>query len=229
MLETTTGAKKGPTRYIRRKIGLFAFLLPFFLVVVPGMAVGHPHAWIDLRSTVILDDAGQAIAIEQEWLFDPFYTVFVMEEAGRDATAQKQALTDLARTNLKNLRDYDYFTEVRANGVKATLGTVREFESELRGDRLWMRFVVPLVDPIDPKASRLSFAVFDPTYYAEILHLEGDIIVFQGPTGSGCFGRIVPPNPNPEAVLLAQALDRGAAPDDTLGRIFAEWVEVTCK
>lgn len=44
-----------------------------------------------------------------------------------------------------------------------------------------------------------------------------------------CFGRIVPPNPTTEAVLLAQAMDRDATPDATLGSVFAERVEVTCR
>ena len=38
----------------------------------------------------------------------------------------------LAKFNLKNLRAHDYFTEVRVGGLEAALGTVSEFESELR-------------------------------------------------------------------------------------------------
>jgi ABC-type uncharacterized transport system substrate-binding protein len=192
-------------------------------------AVAHPHAWIDLRSTVVLDAAGRVIAIEQEWLFDQFYTVLVTEELSGAAGTRAEALKALARSNLQNLRSYDYFTEVHAGGTKVPLGTVSEFESELRKGRLWMRFVVPLATPIDPTERALAFAIFDPTYYIEMLHLPGDMIAFRGAGAGGCFGRIVPPNPTTETVLLAQAMDRNATPDATLGSVFAERVEVTCR
>lgn len=189
-------------------------------------AVAHPHAWIDVRSTVLLDDDGRVTAIEQQWLFDRLYTVFATEGL---SGVRGNALKALARSNLDNLRAHDYFMVVRAGGAKIATGTVSEFESELRKGRLWMRFVVPLATPVDPIKRALTFAVFDPTYYVEILHLQGDVVAFRGPRSGGCFGRIVPPNPTTEAVLLARAMDRDATPDATLGSVFAERVEVTCR
>jgi ABC-type uncharacterized transport system substrate-binding protein len=210
------------------KSGFLALL--FMLTGASGTpAVAHPHAWIDLRSTVVLDAAGRVTAIEQQWLFDQFYTVFATEGLSGAAGTRAEALKALTRSNLQNLRSYDYFTEVRSGGAKVALGTVSEFESELREGRLWMRFVVPLATPVDPTERALAFAVFDPTYYIEILHLQGDVVAFRGAGTGGCSGRIVPPNPTTEAVLLAQAMDRDATPDATLGSVFAERVEVTCR
>ena len=114
------------------------------------------------------------------------------------------------------------------DGRKLNLDTVVEYESELRNGRLWMRFVVPFSQPVDATASRLSYAVYDPTYYIEILHLKDDVIAFRGPAGGRCSGTVVPPNPTTETVMLAQALDRNAKPDNALGRLFAERVKVTC-
>ena len=187
-------------------------------------AAAHPHVWIDLRGTVVLDAKGHVTAIEQEWLFDPFYTVFATE----GLSGAEEALTSLASENLKNLRSHDYFTEVRVGGAKAPLGTVSEFESELRDGRLWMRFVVPLVTAIDPAKQAITYAVFDPTYYIEILHLEDDVVAFRGADGAGCSGLIVPPAPTMDAVMLAQAMDRDAKPDTALGGVFAERVKVSC-
>ena len=223
-------ARGGLIRILRSLTSaLFALIFCFAAGSSPARA--HPHAWIDLRSTVVLDAAGRVTAIEQHWLFDPFYTVFATEGLPGAAATRADALTRLARSNLQNLRSYDYFTEVRAGGAKVALGTVSEVESELREGQLWMRFVVPLAAPVDPTEQALTFAVFDPTYYIEILHLQGDVVAFRGGGGeaAGCSGRIVPPNPTIDAVLLAQAMDRDATPDATLGRVFAEQVEVTCR
>ncbi len=207
----------------------YAILIASALLCMLNPAISHPHSWIDLRSTVVLDGNGQVIAIEQEWLFDDFYSIFVTEDVSQTAADQKKALTDLAETNLNNLREYDYFTEVRIGGAKAKLDVVREFESELRNGRLWMRFVVPLAEPVDLSAKLLSFAVYDPTYYVEILHLEGDVVAFKGGGVAQCTGQVIRPKPSFEMVSLAQALDRDAEPDNTLGRMFAEQVEVSCR
>ena len=209
---------------------LTALLLALALLTAPaGGALAHPHAWIDLRSTVILDDQGRAVAIEQEWLFDEFYSMFVMDGLVEGENAEVGSLMELARRNLENLREYDYFTTVRAGGEKVALETVEDYESEMRGARLWMRFVVPLARPVDPRGDPLEFSVYDPTYYIEMLHLEGDVVAFRGAESGGCYGEIVPPDPDPETVALAQALDRNAQADSSLGRIFAEQVRVACR
>ncbi len=211
--------------------GLTKALLALMVCFAAGSspARAHPHAWIDLRSTVVLDAAGRVTAIEQQWLFDQFYTVFITEELSGAAGTRAEALTALTRSNLQNLRAHNYFTEVRVAGAKVALGTVSEFEGELREGRLWMRFVVPLATPVDPTERALAFAVFDPTSCIEILHLQGDVVSFRGVKADDRSGRIVPLNPTTEAVLLAQAMDRNATPDATLGSIFAERVEVRCR
>ena len=78
----------------RLKSGVLAVLL---MLAGSGsiLAEAHPHVWIDLRSTIVLDENGHVIGIEQEWLFDYFYTVFSVDGVVSDA--QKKALTALAR------------------------------------------------------------------------------------------------------------------------------------
>ncbi|MBM3506026.1 MAG: DUF1007 family protein [Alphaproteobacteria bacterium] len=209
--------------------GGFLALL-FMLAGASGVpAVAHPHAWIDLRSTVVLDAQGRVVAIEQQWLFDEFYTAFALDGQKTLADDRDPRLVELARVNLENLRPYGYFTEVRADGAKVTLGTVKEFETALRCGRLWLRFIVPLDRPLDPRKDRVNFSVFDPTYYIEMLHLKDDVIAFHGVGANACYGRITPPNPTTETVMLAAALDRGAKADNTLGALFAETVEVQCQ
>jgi ABC-type uncharacterized transport system substrate-binding protein len=209
--------------YYLKTLTLVIFLIALGSGWTPAAA--HPHVWIDLRSTVVLNAKGHVTAIEQEWLFDPFYTVFATE--GLSGTAE--ALNLLASESLQNLRSHDYFTAVRVNGTKATLGAVSEFASELREGRLWMRFVLPLATAVDPTEQALTFAVFDPTYYIEILHLQDDVVAFRGADAAGCSSLIVPPTPTLESVMLSRAMDLDAEPDTALGGVFAERVEVTCQ
>ena len=193
------------------------------------IAHAHPHAWIELRSTILLDAAGRVSGIEQEWLFDEFYSLFATEEVSKASGSPAEALRALARENLNNLHEYDYYTEAQASGARVKFDKVSEFETEMRGARLWMRFVVPVVTRVNPAASAFSFSIFDPTYYIEIRHAGGDAIAVRNTKAGDCLSRLQPPRPTAEAMLMAQAMDRNATPDATLGKIFAERVHITCQ
>jgi ABC-type uncharacterized transport system substrate-binding protein len=197
-------------------------------LVGAGDARAHPHAWIDLRTRVIMNDEGRLAALELEWLFDDFYTAYIAEEFAEEGRPASEFLPEVASTNLANLAEYDYFTDVRLDGERLPLGEVSGAATGLREKRLWLRFEVPLVEPVDPDSGRLTFAVYDPTYYIEILYLEGEIIGFTGPGAEACVGRIVPPNPSFEAIARASALDATESGGDELGELFAETVVVEC-
>ncbi|WPZ35746.1 DUF1007 family protein [Thalassobaculum sp. OXR-137] len=211
------------------------FLIGTALVLVLGVAGGrgaeaHPHVWIDVRTTVVTDEAGRVAAVEQEWLFDPIYSAYVTGGADPASAKGRKALADLMDESMRNLREYDYFMRVRADGARLALADVAGgYTSQMSGDRLIYRFTVPLKQPVDPRGHDLDIAVFDPTYYIEMLHLEGDVVAFKGPNATGCGARIVQPAPDMDAIALAQSLDKDATADDTLGAQFAETVIVTCK
>ena len=200
-------------------IGLIAFAPSVF---------AHPHAWIDLRSRVLLDDDKKIHALELVWFFDDYYTVLVAEELGSDGTPTQEYLDEIAKRNLSNLRDYDYFTTVTYDGERQAIADVERYETEVHDGRLWMRFEVPLEKPIDPRDGVVTFSVYDPTYWIEILHLEAEPILFSGKGGEACLGEIIQPNPTIEQVTLASSLDRNETAGDGLGELFAEKVKVSC-
>lgn len=198
------------------------------LLVESGDALAHPHAWIDLRTRVIMNDEGHVAALELDWLFDDFYTALIAEEFVQEGRPPSEFLREVANTNLANLAEYGYFTDVRLNGERLSVGGVTRSETGLRDKRLWLRFEVPLLEPVDPHSGRLTFAVYDPTYYIEILYLEGESVSFSGPGTEACVGHIIAPSPSLEAVALASALDRNESGGDGLGELFAETVVVEC-
>ena len=195
----------------------------------PRVSSAHPHAWIDLRTTVHFDENGHVVAIEQHWFFDPIYSLYATEGLDIGSEVSKEALTTLAKDNLESLREFDYFTEVRLGDEKMEIGTVEEFESTMRDDRLWMRFVLPLAKPLDPAKGTISYAIFDPTYYVEMLHVEDDVVALTGSKSETCTATIESPNPTSDAVMLAQSLDRDETPDTPIGALFAETVLVRCE
>lgn len=208
---------------------LIGLALTLGVALAARQATAHPHVWIDLRTTVVMDDQGRVTAIGQEWLFDPIYSAYVTGGLDPESDEAHKAMADLLVESMNNLREYDYFMRVRADGERQTLDDARDAAADMRGDRLLYRFTVPLADPVDPHSQDLDIAVFDPTYYIEMLHLQGDVIAFQGANRAGCRARLIEPAPDMNAIALAQSQDRNATADDTLGAQFAETVIITCQ
>ncbi len=203
-------------------------VLATLLAFGAATAEAHPHAWIDLRSRVLLDDAGKVRALQLDWIFDDYYTVAIADEVDVGNQLPDGFWTEIAAENLSNLAAHNYFTVVKADGSTLELGAVQDYEGGLRDGRMWMRFEVPLKEPVDPAANDVSFAIYDPTYYIEIVHLEGEAVTFEGEGGDRCTGDIVQPNPTFEQVSLAAALDQDESGGDGLGELFAETVVLRC-
>jgi ABC-type uncharacterized transport system substrate-binding protein len=193
-----------------------------------GNVLAHPHSWIDLRSRVIMSGEGRVAALELDWLFDDLYTAYVAQEFVRQDRPPSEFLPEMAHTYLNNVAGDGYFTDVRLDRKRLAVGEPAGVESGLRDRRFWLRFHVPLVEPADPHKGRLTFAVYDPTYYTEILYVKGEPVAVSGPGAEACVGRIVPPNPSFEAVARAFALDPTQRGGDRLGELFAETVVVEC-
>ena len=209
-----------------RSLMLAAALAAALAAPLPVLA--HPHSWIDLESRLIFDDAGRLEAIELDWLFDEFYTAFIAEEFVAAGIEPAAFLTDVAVDNLANLREFDYFTDLRQDGRKLALDEVRSYETGLRGERLWLSFVVPLAAPADPADGAFALAVYDPTYYIEVLYHEGISPVLDGIDSDACTVFVMPPSPTAEQVSLAFMLDASQTGETGLGRHFAELATIDC-
>jgi ABC-type uncharacterized transport system substrate-binding protein len=195
----------------------------------PASASAHPHAWIDLDSRLIFDDQGRLEAVELGWLFDEFYTAFIAEEFVAAGIEPSVFLEQVAAENLANLRDYDYFTALKQDGAALDLADVSRFETTIKGERLWLAFQIPLAEPADPAAGAITLAVYDPTYYIEVLYHEGVSPVLDGVDGESCTVFVMPPTPTPEQIAMAFALDMTQTGETGLGRHFAEIATIECR
>ena len=216
------------TRWVKAMGAMFAVLAAFLGPETRSDA--HPHAWIDLRSSVVLDEDSNVTGIRVHWIFDEFYTLFTLEviDPDRDGNADPEQVRKLAEENLKNLAAYSYFTYVKVDGKQPDYGTVVDYDSYLEGENLIMEFVVPLDQPVDPRTQEVSFAVYDPTYYIEIFHVDAQSFTAEGPMPEGCALELEEPNPNPEMVSFAASLDQTESGGDGLGAFFAEQVHLRC-
>jgi ABC-type uncharacterized transport system substrate-binding protein len=194
-----------------------------------GPSAAHPHAWIDVESRLSLDAEGRVVGIVEEWLFDEFYTAFITDGVDRDPAKLQPALEALARRNLGNLKEYGYFTDLRVGDRRLDWAEATDVATGLRGERLWLRFTLPLREPAPARGRWLAYAIYDPSYFVEMLHTEGSRPALETPAGLACAATLTPPSPSPEKQSLAAALDRTQNAGESLGVHFAEWVTVRCE
>ena len=199
------------------------------ILLFAGTATAHPHAWIDLRVSLLFDDGGQLHALRQEWAFDPTYSHLLLEDmdASEPGLDMDTALRKMAVRMLENLREYDYFTEIRRNERQLDTAEARDGELLWRQRRLHLSFELP-VEPVRPdRAQPLQYRVYDPSYWIEILHDPGDVIHIEG--ARGCEARLERARPEGWLVAYAATLNRDQrAPIEDLGRSFAEEVSIQC-
>jgi len=184
----------------------------------------HPHAWIEVKTTFVLNDRYQVGSVKQEWRFDEMYTSFLMQ----NTTGEWKSPSEFTSTALRNLAEFGYFTEVYIGGHKAKLAGATAGTSEVKEGRLVMRFEVMMENPRAIDGQGLSFSVYDPTFYIEVTHAKEYPIAFEGPGSGGCYGKISLPKPSVQMLSLARSMDRNAAPNTSLGKAFAEIVNIRC-
>lgn len=220
-------------RWLSPEFTMRARVLPvllFLAALLPGAAGAHPHVWIDVQVRVLFDAEGRAVALEETWLFDDLYSVYATEGTDKDGDGEPDQafLEAVMAENMKNLAAYGYFTEIKSGETPVKTDDATDMSTRMRDKRLEMAFRLPFETPVSVTDMPLGYAIFDPTYYIEMVHAEvPDPIVLDG-APAGCRAELKQPNPDPEQIVLAASLDRTETAGDTLGKFFAETVRVTC-
>lgn len=203
--------------------------LAIVLALAPFCVYAHPHAWIDVRSTIVMSPDGSISAIKEEWLFDDIYSLAVIDEMAMDNPEKKTDVSDFAARVIENLGPYGYFMRITADDHPVRIGTVTQFKSEMKGQQLLLSFTAPLAEPVDPTRYAVKFTVYDPTYFIQMTHRPDDPPTIEGAEKHRCQTKVEQPNPSPQTIARAFALDRGAKPEENLGDLFAERVHIQCK
>lgn len=193
-------------------------------------ALAHPHAWIDFRTTIVLDDANRMTAIKEHWLFDPYYTEFAMRDfnPNKDGKITHALLMDLAKDNLKNLGPFCYFTILEQENAKSAVEVPVDIDSYLVKGQIALDFTLKLEKPLDLAKKKADYRIYDPSYYISMLHAKKDPILFEGKKAASCKHDLVTPKPDIMKINFAASIDKtGQAPDE-LGSFFAQRMTLSC-
>jgi ABC-type uncharacterized transport system substrate-binding protein len=105
-------------------------------------------------------------------------------DADGDGVTTPEELQELAELNATSLVDFNYFTEVKTDGVAQEFGEPTDYGMVLEDGRATLSFELPLAQPA--RAGRvLVLEVYDPTFFVSFRMQDGDdaVRLAGGPTG----------------------------------------------
>jgi ABC-type uncharacterized transport system substrate-binding protein len=198
-------------------------------------AQAHPHVWIEMQSSVVFTEDGLIKGVDLEWTFDDAYTQMALEglDVDGDGLYSQSELAPLTKENISSLKDYEFFTVMRANGEQQKIAEVTDFGQIWSNNKLKLHLQVPLATPIDPKTQEFVLKVYDPEFFIAIDYVKDDPVDVIGKMPESC-KLVVKPVPTDaeldqtRTMLSTKGADWKPENAEEFGALFAQAVSIAC-
>ena len=164
-----------------------------------------------------------------EWRFDAMTSAYMLD--GEDMSPENAAdtLHQMSSAIMDNMLYEHYFTYFYDGETPIKYKVAENNKMEQERSRLVLSFDIPLSKPMPVTKDSLRLLVFDPSYYVDMAwKAQGDVVLSEA-LSNQCTLEVVEPNPTPEQMSYAMSLPADADPDNTLGQLFTQSVELTCQ
>ena len=181
----------------------FLFLALSVLVIADARpSSAHPHVWVTVKTALVYSTDGKFTAVRYQWTFDEMFSTFAAQglDANGDGKLSREELQGLAQVNVTSLKDFNYFTRVRADEKEVRLSDPKEFWLEHANGALTLNFVLPLATPVNAKSVDLD--IYDPTIFVDLKLAEQEPVALEGAAANckvvltGPAGNALAPPPN---------------------------------
>jgi len=172
-----------------------------------GPALAHPHVFVDARAEIVFDPEGRITAIRQIWRFDDAFSAFASQglDTNGDGILTVEELQPLAKVNIDSLKDYDYFTILRAAGKRIGFRIPTEYWLQSNDGFLTLFYTLNLMQPVKPDAAGVVIQIYDPSYFVDYQLVEKDPAVLKNAPAT-----------------CSLAVKRKGAPDDATAAILSQ-------
>jgi ABC-type uncharacterized transport system substrate-binding protein len=215
---------------------LYIFMAAMMAGFGSTQAQAHPHVWIDMQSSIVFTDDGLIKGVDVEWTFDDAYTQMALDglDVDGDGMYSQDELAPLTKENIESLKDYEYFTVMRANGEQQKIGEVIDAGQIWSNNKLTLHFQVPLVKPIDPRKEEFVLNVYDPEFFIDLEYPADDAVDVTGKIPPSC-KLVVKPVPTDaeldqtRTMLASKGKDWKPEAEEDFGAMFAQAVSIACQ
>lgn len=208
-------------------------LLTLLLSLFSTTLLAHPHAFLDMRNKVLIQNA-QLQGFEMTWILDEITSSELIYEI-QSSKNRKAAETKITEELNQSAVDNHYFSELYDEQ-----NTPIKFKSKptqpsiaIKDNRLFYHFTLSLAQPQAVKGKSFRLFSFEPSYYLYIGYEK-----YSDLTSSEqnlCQVSLEEPKVNQQLRLYASSLDKTESPDMSsenslsLGAQFAQKVKIECQ
>ena len=192
-------------------------------------AFAHPHEFVQMRVTILVDDQNRATGMRYDWLFDEFFSAFAVEPADTDGDGkpEPEGLDRVLSEILGNIHSIDYFTKFDQNGVVPKLTKAVPISAKMQSRQFRVQFEVTFEKPVSLAKKPMNYSIYDEEFYIAMNHVPGDdAVTVEG--AKNCKVDLEAAEPDEDTQSFAASLDKTDKAPNDLGLAFAEWVSVEC-
>lgn len=204
---------------LKRILGLLSFF--------PLICFAHPHAFIDMKTKILVEDQ-QLIGFSMQWMLDEPSSASILYDLTQSTTS-KQKLVNEAMNNIVNEHYFSYLFDKDNQKIKYK-SSPQNYGITSSGLQVIYYFDFLLSKPQILKNNRFELTTYDPTYFVAMEYPSSNqnTVDFSAlPTQ--CSGRIIEPNVDEKVRQYAASLDRNQRDEDSsLGAMFSQKVEILC-
>ena len=204
------------------------FIILLSALVMPSNGYAHPHSWVEMK-TQIEGDKNEITGFKMEWIFDAMTSAYMLD--GYDLSPEKkaQSFQELADFVLNNMRADHYFTFFYDEEEPIRYKTAKNAGLTQNRAKLTLTFDLPLAKPQPATGSLLRLLIFEPSYYVDMSWQKKSDISLSLELQDSCSIELKEPNPATEQINYAISLPAHANPDNALGQLFTQTVQLRCK
>jgi ABC-type uncharacterized transport system substrate-binding protein len=209
-----------------RRSRVYFYTIAAGLVLQAGAALAHPHVWVKVATEIVYDPDGSIKGIRHAWTFDDMFSTYALQglHTKTEGVYTREELAPLAQTNVKSLKDADYFTLTEADGKEQKLAEPMDYYFEYKDEALVLHFTLPFEAPL--KTKQLTIEIFDLDYFIEFsLQQEEPIRLVGAPIA--CAMTIHSPTDDESTEKLKGENSSGDA-NNSFGAAFADKIRVDC-
>jgi ABC-type uncharacterized transport system substrate-binding protein len=223
-------------KFVGSRLNQLIKILLLIWVLMPGLALAHPHVWVEMRTDVVFSSDGKISGIDIEWNFDDAYAADALQgmDTNGDGEYSQVELVALTNENLDSIKDYDYFTKMWGADKILQTGPPINAGQTYNGNKLQLHFTLPLLQPFDARAAEFKVKIYDPEFYIAFDYGKELPVGTDGPIATGC-ELILKPLPTDAEIFATQEMLASKGVDwkpengEDFGSMFAQALVVTCK
>lgn len=193
-------------------------------------ALAHPHVFVAVKSTLVFAADGVVTGVRHSWTFDDMYSAFATQGLSeQDGAPLADGLKALAKVNVEQLAEAEFFTVVKAGGKRAEFAAATDYDISLDEKKIvTLHFTAPLKQPVSARKA-LVLQVFDPTYFVAFDFEKTAPVALEGaPPGCSVSVAQAPKLSDEDARALSDSAGTNDSPGVNFGIKLAGRAVVAC-